>query len=209
MKRHPMLLLALLFACLLFLAACDGNKVSIEKEKSPSKQTHVVVTGSEIEGIYLARAAVDEGLSVVILDPREKPGGQLIQGQMQFLDEPVADQNHSLLQGRVKDLFTRYKKGEIRKASEFEQYYNSLIKGIPMESGITIINVEKVQDNETSTQKIKSITYRTADGLEKVIRANYWVENTDFTALTGVQGLERIPGIETVFAEQKITWLLR
>jgi hypothetical protein len=203
MKRHPILLVVLLFACLLFLSACDGNKAGIEKEKNPTSQTHVVVIGSEIEGIYLARAAVDEGLSVIILDPREKPGGQLIQGQMQFLDEPMDDQNHSLLQGRVKDLFTRYKKGEIRKASEFEQYYNSLIKGIPMESGITIIDVDKVQDNETSTQKIKSITYRTADGLEKVIRANYWVENTDFKALSGGLGLERIPGIETVFGGTK------
>ncbi|MGO4276786.1 FAD-dependent oxidoreductase, partial [Paenibacillus sp. TAF58] len=107
------------------------------------------------------------------------------------------------LQGRVKDLFIRYKKGEIRKANEFEQYYNSLIKGIPMESGITIIKVDKEKNIGTSTQKINSITYRTADGLEETISANYWVENTDFNALTGDIGLERIPGIETVFGGTK------
>ncbi|WP_261305971.1 FAD-dependent oxidoreductase [Paenibacillus andongensis] len=203
MKRHPILLVVLLFAWILFLAACKGDKVHIQNEKNASGQTHVVVIGSEIEGVYLARAAMDEGLTVIILDPREKPGGQLIQGQMQFLDEPIDDQNNSLLQGRVKDLFIRYKKGEIRKANEFEQYYNSLIKGIPMESGITIINVDKAKNIGTSTQKINSITYRTADGLEKTISANYWVENTDFNALTGGIGLERIPGIETVFGGTK------
>jgi hypothetical protein len=130
MRRQQILLLVLLFACFIFLAACEGEKVDLKKEKNTSSQTHVVVIGSEIEGIYLARAAMDEGLSVIILDPREKPGGQLIQGQMQFLDEPVDDQNHSLLQGRVKDLFIHYKKGEIRKANEFEQYtITPLLKG--------------------------------------------------------------------------------
>ncbi|SFL23154.1 FAD dependent oxidoreductase [Paenibacillus sp. 1_12] len=198
MKRYRILLFVLLFGCLLFLAACEG-----EKEKNTSSQTRVVVIGSEIEGIYLARAAMDEGLSVIILDPREQPGGQLIQGQMQFLDEPMDDRNHTLLQGRVKDLFTRYKKGEIRKANEFEQYFNSLINGIPMESGITITGIEKVKDMNTSAQRINSITYRTADGLEKTLSADYWVENTDFTALAGGLGLEPLPGIETVFGGAK------
>ncbi|MGO4276921.1 FAD-dependent oxidoreductase, partial [Paenibacillus sp. TAF58] len=80
MKRHPILLIVLLFAWILFLAACEGDKVHIQNEKNAPGQTHVVVIGSEIEGVYLARAAMDEGLSVIILDPRDKPGGQLIQG---------------------------------------------------------------------------------------------------------------------------------
>jgi hypothetical protein len=63
--------------------------------------------------------------------------------------------------------------------------------------------VDKVKETGTSTQNIKSITYRTADGLEKIISADYWVENTDFAALTGGLGLERIPGIETVFGGTK------
>jgi hypothetical protein len=72
-----------------------------------------------------------------------------------------------------------------------------------MESGITILSVDKVKETGASAQKIKSITYRTADGIEKNIRANYWVENSDFAALTGGLGLERIPGIETVFGGTK------
>ncbi|MBP1966260.1 FAD-dependent oxidoreductase [Paenibacillus aceris] len=199
MRKKQVLEFGLLVTCLLFLAACDKEKIQAEKEKDNSSQTHVVVIGSELEGIYLARAAVDEGLAVTILDPREKPGGQLIQGQMQFLDEPFDDQNHSLLQGRVKELFNRYKKGEIRKANEFEQYFNSLIKGIPLESGISITSMNRVKDAVTATQQIKSITYRTKDGYEKTISANYWVENTDFNALVDGLELERMPGIETVF----------
>lgn len=203
MKRNSILLVMLFFVGILFVTACEGKKVQIQEGKNASGQTRVVIIGSEIEGIYLARAAMDEGLSVIILDPRDKPGGQLIQGQMQFLDEPIDDQNNSLLQGRVKDLFIRYKKGEIRKANEFEQYFNSLIKGIPLESGITITNVDRSMNLGTSTQKINSISYRTADGLEKTISADYWVENTDFNALTGGLELERIPGIETVFGGTK------
>ncbi|WP_261807990.1 FAD-dependent oxidoreductase [Paenibacillus sp. N3.4] len=203
MKRHSMFVSVVLVATVLVAAACEDQKAPMSKGKNTSTQTSVVVIGSEIEGVYLARAAVDEGLSVTILDPRDAPGGQLIQGQMQFLDEPVDGQHHSLLQGRVKDLFVKYKKGEIRKASEFEQNYNSLIKGIALESGITIVNVERVKDAGTSSQKIKSITYRTRDGVEKTITANYWVENTDFSALASQLELERIPGIETVFGGTK------
>ncbi|MZQ83893.1 FAD-dependent oxidoreductase [Paenibacillus sp. 5J-6] len=202
MRKYQGLEIGLLFTCLLFIAACDQEKVQVEKEKHQA--THVVVIGSEIEGVYLARAAIDEGVSVTILDPREQPGGQLIQGQMQFLDEPVDDQNHSLLQGRVKELFSRYKSGEIRKANEFEQYFNSLIKGIPFESGISITNVDRVKDTVTGTQKIKSITYRTKEGADKTISADYWVENTDFNALVGGLELERMPGIETVFGGAQV-----
>jgi hypothetical protein len=50
MKRQQILLLVLLFACLIFLAACQGEKVDLEKDKNPSSQNHVVVIGSEIEG---------------------------------------------------------------------------------------------------------------------------------------------------------------
>ncbi|NOV01550.1 FAD-dependent oxidoreductase [Paenibacillus planticolens] len=199
MRKYQILVFGLVFTCLLFVTACEKEKVQAEKEEGDSGQTHVVVIGSEIEGVYLARAAMDEGLSVTILDPKDKPGGQLIQGQMQFLDEPFDDQNQSLLQGRVKELFNRYKKGEIRKASEFEQYFDSLIKGIPLESGISITGINKVKDAAANNQQIKSITYRTKDGLEKDIRADYWVENTDSNALVGGLELERIPGIETVF----------
>lgn len=53
MKRHPILLVVLLFAWI-FLAACEGDKVHIQNEKNASGQTHVAVIGSEIEGVYLA-----------------------------------------------------------------------------------------------------------------------------------------------------------
>ncbi|WP_166541925.1 FAD-dependent oxidoreductase [Paenibacillus lutrae] len=159
----------------------------------------VVVIGSEIEGIYLARAAADEGLSVVILDPREKQGGQLIQGEMLYLDEPFDEKGKSLLQGRVKELFDEYKDGKIRKPEQFQAYYNSLAEGIPVESGITITDIERTNGTESGSRSIQSVTYKTKSGEMKTKTAKYWVENTDFTALTSKLGAARIPGVETVF----------
>lgn len=195
MKPHNRMLLVSMIVAFIFLAAC-------EKGERNDTNPQVVIIGSEIEGVYLARAAKDEGLSVVILDPREKPGGQLIQGEMQYLDEPTDDANRTLLQGRVKELFDRYKKGDIRKAGEFEQYFNTLMKDIPLESGITITAINKAGDS-SSKQKIQSVTYRDKNGVEKTVHADYWVENTDFGAVSSELGLSRIPGIETVFGGTK------
>lgn len=159
----------------------------------------IVLIGSEIEGIYLARAANDEGLSVVILDPRSEPGGQLLQGEMLFLDEPLNDDGESLLQGRIKELYGRYKHGEIRKPVEFKQYYDTLIEGIPIESGVDIQRLEIGKGQDESHRSAGRITYSTKDGAIKRITAKYYVENTDHAALTSRLGLKRIPGIESVF----------
>jgi hypothetical protein len=159
----------------------------------------VAVIGTELEGMYLARAAKDEGLNVVILDPRDGIGGQLIQGQMLYLDEPHDRSGKSLLQGKVKELFDGYQSGKIRKISDFKDYFNSLIKDIPIETGITIKNLQS--DPVENGVKITQITYQTKDGKEKQIKATYWVENTDFNALTSKLKVTKIPGIETVFKE--------
>lgn len=183
------------------LAACrsEGQPTTTTPPPNDPTKPDVVLIGSEIEGVYLARAARDEGLNVVVLDPREKPGGQLIEGEMLYLDEPFADGGKSLLQGKVKQLFDAYKKGDIRKKEEFKRYYDSLLDGIAVESGIQITNVSFSQDAKTSKRSIDSITYLTKDRQSKTIRSRYWVENTDFAALTSRLGLTRIPGIETVF----------
>ncbi|MFE5321475.1 FAD-dependent oxidoreductase [Paenibacillus sp. NPDC056579] len=188
---------SLITVSLFLLCSCDNSivKEPIDNNGNP----HIVVIGSEIEGIYLARAAVDEGLSVLVLDPREKVGGQLIQGEMQFLDEPVDDKNKTLLQGRVKELFNSYKKGDIRKASEFESYYNNLTKGIKIETGIKIDKIEKKYDSKSGKQKIESITFQKQDGTKSSLKSNYWVENTDFASLVSQLDIETIPGVETVF----------
>jgi NADPH-dependent 2,4-dienoyl-CoA reductase/sulfur reductase-like enzyme len=145
MKRYACIFLSIFCVSAVVLSACE-REVIVKKSDLDPEKPDVVLIGSEIEGIYLARAAKDEGLSVVILDPREKPGGQLIQGEMLYLDEASADGGESLLQGRVKELFSQYKKGKIRKIAEFEHYYNTLLEGILLESGITLNHVEIEQD---------------------------------------------------------------
>jgi hypothetical protein len=107
---------ALLWLVISVLLACEyENKAKPISPRNP-ENPDIVIIGSEIEGIYLARAATDEGLSVAVLDPRNQPGGQLIQGEMLYLDEPFDDRWQSLLQGRVKELFDLYKKGTTRNA---------------------------------------------------------------------------------------------
>ncbi|MBW5446246.1 FAD-dependent oxidoreductase [Cohnella sp. CFH 77786] len=159
----------------------------------------IAIIGSEIEGMYLARAAADEGLSVVVLDPRPKPGGQLLEGEMLFLDEPLGDKGQVLLQGRVKELFDGFKSGKIRKLSEFRAYYDKLTKGIPIVSGVTLTGVDIRQQPDATGRFVESVSYRTKDGRDKTVYPRYVVENTDFAALTSRLGLRRIPGMETIF----------
>lgn len=156
----------------------------------------IVVIGSEIQGVLLAREAMKHGLDVVILDPRSKPGGELILGQMHFLDEPNDKNKKSLVQGDIKELFDGFKKGSIRKASEFNKYYDKMIKGIPIKSGIEIQSVKTVAVK--GEKSLQSLTYQ-MNGRSHQVQAGYWVENTDFNALTGKLDAKRIPGIESLY----------
>jgi hypothetical protein len=157
----------------------------------------VVVVGSELQGVLLAREAQKLGLSVLILDPREKPGGELIQGEMLFLDEPRDKRHVSLAQGEMKNLFHAYNKGKIRNLQEFQAYYNKLIENLPLKSGIKIHDVEEAAVNDSHT--MKSLTYKDRDQKAYKLEARYWVENTDFNALTGwLKHKKRIPGMEVI-----------
>lgn len=161
----------------------------------------VVVIGSEIQGVLLAKEAHALGLNVIILDPRSKPGGELIQGQMLFLDDVNDNSKRSLVQGEIKNLFTGYKAGTIRKTADFERYYNKVIKGIPIKSGIVIDALNTLSVNKDKS--LKSMTYHVKDGTTYTIQSKYWVENTDFNALTGKLGDKRIPGMESLYNGKK------
>ncbi|MBD8500284.1 FAD-dependent oxidoreductase [Paenibacillus sp. CAU 1523] len=161
----------------------------------------IVLIGSEVEGMMLAKAAHKNGLKVLVLDPREKPGGQLIQGQMQVLDEPNDKRKRSLVQGEMKKLYDGYKSKNIRTHEQFTRYYNQLIKGIPLRSGITIKKVSMGKRDKLKT--VDSITYIAKDKKTYTVKADYWVENTDHNALTGKLGVKRIPGVETVYKSKK------
>lgn len=199
MKKATFLLLSILLTASLFLTAAEWGAAGRASAAADPTRPDVVLIGSEVEGIYMARAAADEGLSVIVLDPRPKPGGQLLEGEMLFLDEPLGDKGQVLLQGRVKALFDAYKSGKIRKRSEFVDYYNKLAKGIPIISGVTINSVDIRQQPDATGRFVESITYMTKDGVSRTIYPGYVVENTDFAALTSRLGLPRIPGMETVF----------
>ncbi|MFF2890182.1 FAD-dependent oxidoreductase [Paenibacillus sp. NPDC057967] len=187
---------------MLFAILMLGGCVSPGEEKPEQTvmidNPDLVIIGSEIEGAYLARAAKDEGLSVVILDPREKAGGQLLQGQMLYLDEPTDGSNKTLLQGKVEQLFVELKNGNIRKLEDFEAYYNQLLSGIHIESGIEILSIES-DKGESDKQDLTKLIYKNQAGEEKTVEAKYWVENTDFAYLSSQLSQDRIAGVESIF----------
>jgi monoamine oxidase len=177
----------------------------INNTDSLKKKYDVVIIGSELEGMYLARAATDEGLHVLVLDPRENYGGQLLQGEMFFLDEPHDHNGKSLLQGEVKKLFDQFKSGKLRRLSEFTDYYNGLTKGVKILNGVQIEALNtSYYDNR---KQIESLVFKDMQGKTNTVEASYWVENTDFNALTSKLDVTRIPGIETIYHEPQIDYM--
>lgn len=179
-----------------------------EPEAPPvaTEQADVVVIGSELEGLYLARAARDEGLKVKVLDPREAFGGQVLQGEMLFLDETRDDQYKSLVQGRAKELFDGFRNGKIRKLKEFEQIFEKLMKDIPIEQGIAINEVKQAK-GQFGPQAVEAIVYTGKDGVRKQIAASYFVDNTDYAALLGKLDVKRLPGLEQFYGQSQIEYM--
>ncbi|MFD1177537.1 FAD-dependent oxidoreductase [Paenibacillus puldeungensis] len=208
-KRPFMVIIAaaLLMQLIHFAAFTPGAYAGTPQKSTPlycgpgCSHYDVVVIGSEIEGVELAKAAHDQGLSVLILDPRSKPGGELIQGQMLVLDEPHDKAKRSLVQGEIKHLYDGYKSGVIRRIKDFRQYYQRLIRGIPLKSGVAIDSIRTIPGgNEKS---LEALSYRANDGSKYTVQAEYWVENTDYGALSSKLGEERIPGMESIYRGSK------
>lgn len=172
----------------------------------PAETVDVAIIGSELEGMYLARAAADEGLTVKVIDPRDKPGGQLLQAEMLFLDETRDAQGKLMVQGRAKELFDGFRNGKIRKLPEFTAYYNTLAKNIPMESGITIDKIES-KPGIQNTEAVQAVIYKTKDGTRKKLAASYWVENSDFAALASKLKTTRLPGLEKFYGQDQIEYM--
>lgn len=172
----------------------------------PSEQADVVIIGSELEGLYLARAAADEGLKVKVLDTRDAFGGQVLQAEMLFLDETRDDTRRLLVQGRAKELFDGFRNGKIRKLNEFEQYLDKLIQDIPVEQGIRIDSIEQLQ-GQFGAHSVGALQYTTKDGQKKRIESSYWVENTDYAAMASKLDVTRMPGLEKFYGQSGIEYM--
>lgn len=202
-QRFKSIMIAVLILLLLLLSIKPSRTTAV-RSTIPSGALSgydVVVIGSEIQGVLLAKEAVKAGLKVLMLDPRNKPGGELIQGQMFFLDDVNDNERRNLVQGEIKKLFTGYKAGRIRKAADFNKYFDRLIQGIPLKSGIVLdsVHTEALGSGKT----LKSLTYHGEDGTQHTIQSRYWVENTDFDALSSRLHEARIPGMESLYNGKK------
>ncbi|WP_046655081.1 FAD-dependent oxidoreductase [Paenibacillus larvae] len=180
-------------------AGCE--KGDSAKAAQAEEEVDVAIIGSELEGLYLARAAADEGLKVKILDPRSSFGGQVLQGEMLFLDETKDESKHSLVQGRVKKLFDGFKGAKIRKTSEFEAYMTKLVDQIPLEQGVTLGHIDTIASNGGCS--VDRIEYSTKDGKSHSIHARYWADNTDYAALASKLKTNRLPGLEKLYGQSR------
>lgn len=157
------------------------------------RSADLVIIGTELEGMYMARRAHDLGLKVKILETDEGVGGQLLRGEMLYLDETFDEKGDSLLQGSIKQLFHDYYAGKIRKLADFQQYFNTLVRGIPIVENTTLTGTEIVDGS------IRSLTYFAGNGRPRKIEANYFVDNTDNGALVNIIGVKRLPGLEALY----------
>lgn len=163
----------------------------------------VVVIGSEIQGMLLAKAARDGGLKVLVIDPREQAGGELLQGRMFYLDDVHDNTGQSLVQGEIKRLFRGYKKGRIRTTADFTRYYTELTKGISVRSGTILRSLDTRPGTQKSGRTLYALTCKDPSGASYTLRARYWVDNTDFAALASRLGEPRIPGMESLYRGSK------
>ncbi|WNR43424.1 FAD-dependent oxidoreductase [Paenibacillus roseipurpureus] len=156
-------------------------------------QPDVVVIGTELEGMYLAQKAKKEGLDVLILETKGKLGGQLIQGEMLYLDGTYDDEGKPLMQGGMKELFDQYTKGSIRKKAQFAHYFHGLIEGIPIEKNVILSDVQ------VSDGKVVSFTYANESGEKRKVEPSYVVDNSEDAALIRQLGVQPLPGLESLY----------
>ncbi|MDF2964384.1 MAG: dependent oxidoreductase, partial [Paenibacillus sp.] len=157
----------------------------------------VVVIGTELEGMYLAQRAKQEGLNVLILEPKNSLGGQLLQGEMLYLDGTYDDHGNSLVQGGMKELFHQYENGAIRKKTQFAYYFHNLIDQIPLEKKVVLENVH------TEGGKVVSIQYVNRYGKKRTVNPSYVVDNSDDAALIRMLGTEPLSGLEALYGAKE------
>ncbi|WP_310500508.1 FAD-dependent oxidoreductase [Paenibacillus qinlingensis] len=157
----------------------------------------VVVMGTELEGMYLAQRAKQEGLGVLILETKGRLGGQLIQGEMLYLDGTYDDDGDQLMQGGMKELFQQYTKGSVRTKTDFAHYFHRIIEGIPLEKNVVL------EDVSMSGNKVDSLTYLDGNGKRRIVKPSYFVDNSDDAAFIRKLNVEPLPGLEALYGSKE------
>jgi hypothetical protein len=168
----------------------DGN---FTRYPNIADEPDVVIFGTELEGMYLAQRAKQEGLEVLILETKGNLGGQLLQAEMLYLDGTYDDQGNSLVQGGMKELFHHYEKGAIRKKSQFAHYFHEIADQIPLERNIVL------EDVQTFEGKVVSIRYKNRYGKSRSVHPRYVVDNSDDAVLIRKLDVKPLPGLEAVY----------
>lgn len=183
-------------AALLLTVFLGIGTVNVKGDNQFVSKPDVVIVGTELEGLYLARRAKDEGLKVLVLEPKAKIGGQLLQGQMLYLDATFNAEGKSLIQGEVKKLFDGVETGKLRKLKDFEQYINKLIKGISLKKEAAISNIK------WDGKRIASFQYQIGNGRVTTVQPKYIVDNTDDAYFVRQLNVQPLPGLESLYGNK-------
>ncbi|MFE5322488.1 FAD-dependent oxidoreductase [Paenibacillus sp. NPDC056579] len=157
----------------------------------------VVVVGTELEGMYLAQRAKQEGLDVLILETKAGLGGQLLQGEMLYLDGTYDDQGQPLAQGGMKELFRQYERGDIRRKADFAGYFHRLVDRIPLEKSVVL------EDVQTESGKVVELQYVNRNGKKRSVRPDYVVDNSDDASLIRTLKVEPFQGLEALYGSKE------
>ena len=167
--------------------------ITYNRSASEVKEPDVVIVGTELEGLYLAQKAKAEGLTPLILEPTGHVGGQLLQGEMLYLDGIYNEEGKPLMQGGFKELFHEYTEGRIRKWSQFERYTAKLLEQIP------VIQNAVIEEVKVENGRVASITYSSKGGPARTVSPSYVVDNTDNAALVQKLNVQPLPGLEALY----------
>jgi hypothetical protein len=184
-------------AVIVLVAGCLVAYIAYGKVRLANKEPDVVIIGTELEGLYLAGKAKQEGLHPLILEPTDGIGGQLLQAEMLYLDGIYDNKGNSLMQGGFKELFDQYTHGKVRKLAEFEKFVQKLTDGIHIEEEAQIEEI--IVDNG----KVISLAYLKQNGDKRTVKPDYVVDNTDNAELVRRFNIKPLPGLESLYGSSQ------
>lgn len=145
----------------------NGGDLNSVKEFYP-----LIIYGGEPEGVAAAISAAREGIETLLILKRDKPGGLMTYGGLNFLDINQGPDGKNLNKGFFSEWHQRVGGKitfSINKATEvFEDIINN-------EKNISVINNGKLLKVKKEKGKISSILLETSAGIEE-INANYLID---------------------------------
>ena len=135
------------------------------------KNYDVVVTGAEPEGIAAAVSAARNGLSVLLIDERNKPGGLYTSGMLSMLDLNWNDNKQLVNQGIFKEMYDAIGNDGGFDIDETTEYFRKLLANNKVDVLYTVDDIDINTENGT----VKSVDFN-YDGRNIQVNASYFID---------------------------------